>query len=184
LEVPGPDGSPIKVEVLEVKPELSVEDLSKPIFSKKKVKKTITGPKESPTTHFVEAIGPDGTQMIVEINESDLKEEEKRILSIKSKVKKPKAPSQVITDVEKKSKKRGKPFPKVEFTEIVGPDGKPTMVVVEETLSIEDVSPDGKLVLFELSDQQEEDLTQEEKLKVRKVKKIPRKPSVSEGALN
>ncbi|CAG7723053.1 unnamed protein product, partial [Allacma fusca] len=184
LEVTGPDGTPVTVQVLSAKPELTEEDLDKPRLSKKKVKKTRAGPKESPTTHFIEALGPDGSPVIVEVNESELKEEEKRILSVKSKAKKPKAPSHVTTDVEKKSKRREKPAPKVEFTEIVGPDGKPTVVVVEETLAIEDVSPDGKLVLVELSDQQEEDLTQEEKLKVRKVKKIPRKPSVSEGALN
>ncbi|CAG7718954.1 unnamed protein product, partial [Allacma fusca] len=48
LEVKGPDGSPVTVQVLNVKPELTEEDQTKPRLSKKKVKKTRAGPKESP----------------------------------------------------------------------------------------------------------------------------------------
>ncbi|CAG7826986.1 unnamed protein product, partial [Allacma fusca] len=180
LEVPGPDGSPIKVEVLEVKPELSVEDLSKPMLSNKKVKRTITGRKESITTHFVDALGPDGTPFIVEVNDSDLKEEEKRILTIKKKVKKPKVPLE--QEADEKPERRPKEVP-IEFTEVTGPDGQPTIVEVQETLVIEKIGPEGKPVLVEITELEEEDLEEKERRKVRKVKKIPLKPSVSSVAL-
>ncbi|CAG7829586.1 unnamed protein product, partial [Allacma fusca] len=100
LEVIGPDGTPVTVEVLDVRPDLLEEDYGKPRLLKKQVKKTRfgvrkeardkTGTKESPTTHFVEALGPDGVPVIVEVNADDLEEKEKRILTFKKKVKKPK----------------------------------------------------------------------------------------------
>ncbi|CAG7815195.1 unnamed protein product, partial [Allacma fusca] len=180
LEVPGPDGSPIKVQVLEVKPELSVEDLSKPMLSKKKVKKTITGRKESITTHFVDALGPDGTPFIVEVNESDLKEEEKRILTIKKKVRKPKVP--VEQEADDKRVRRPKEVP-IEFTEVTGPDGQPTIVEVQETLVIEEMGPEGIPVLVEITELEEERLPEDKRRRVKKVRKITRKPSVSEEIL-
>ncbi|CAG7830960.1 unnamed protein product, partial [Allacma fusca] len=118
LEVTGPDGVPVTLQVINVKPELSEEDIQKPRLSKKKVKKTRAGPKVSPTTHFIEAIGPDGSPVIVEVNEGELKEEEKHILSIKRKPKLPEVPSEDVS--------------KSYYIEATGPDGTPLLVNVKE----------------------------------------------------
>ncbi|CAG7719880.1 unnamed protein product, partial [Allacma fusca] len=64
--------------------------------------------------HFIDALGPDGSPVIVEVNETELTEDEK----ISLKIKKPKVP-------EKETEAP-------DFIEVTGPDGIPMLVEIKD----------------------------------------------------
>ncbi|CAG7716499.1 unnamed protein product, partial [Allacma fusca] len=70
---------------------------------------------EVPLTHYIQAVGPDGTPLIVEVKDTDLTPEEKQ---------------KVVKKIEQqKSKPVTETVPK-EYVEVTGPDGKPFVVQV------------------------------------------------------
>ncbi|CAG7733876.1 unnamed protein product, partial [Allacma fusca] len=75
---------------------------------------------------------------------------------------------------------KGKKKPReTQITEITGPDGTPTVVEVEDVTVLEVKGPEGTLTLVQV---QESDLTEEEKRKVKRVKKIRKNPKDVEEA--
>ncbi|CAG7828924.1 unnamed protein product, partial [Allacma fusca] len=98
----------------------------------------------------------------------------------------PKKTAEEVTEEEKapeetkrKRKPKGSLVAPKEYTEVIGLDGTPALVEVEEVHVVENIGPDGSRVLVEVPDLKT--LPKEKQNLVTKVKKIKSKPSKDAG---